>query len=156
MIVWCFNPVYTIHLFMWEKVAPFGCGVMGSLWVQTTGFGVCLWQSLNNLLGHLSNTHRQRMTIENLNLNGRVHTLFSESKTMSKLHCQGWKCLLPSILKLSEDFFCMQAELFKTKFNLMSLSFYSIDHRRISLPHPLPFESVFLRVCAFETQLWRN
>ena len=45
----------------------------------------------------------------------------------------------------------MQAELLKTKFNLMSLSFYSNDHRRISLPHPLPFESVFLRVCAFET-----
>ena len=45
----------------------------------------------------------------------------------------------------------MSAELFKTRFNLMSLSFYSIDHKRISLLHPLPFESVFLRVCAFET-----
>ena len=45
----------------------------------------------------------------------------------------------------------MYAELFKTKFNLMSLLSYSNDHRRISLPHPLPFESVFLRVCAFET-----
>ena len=33
----------------------------------------------------------------------------------------------------------------------MSLSFYSIDHRRISLPHPLSFESLFLRVCVFET-----
>ena len=37
----------------------------------------------------------------------------------------------------------MQADLFKTKFNLMSLSFHSNDHRRISIPHPLPFEGVF-------------
>ena len=35
------------------------------------------------------------------------------------------------------------AELFKTKYNLISLSFYSNDHRRISLPHPLAFQSVF-------------
>ena len=34
----------------------------------------------------------------------------------------------------------------------MSLSFYSNDHRRVSLPHPLPFESVFLGVYAFEIQ----
>ena len=129
---------------------------MASLWVKTTGFGVCLRPSLNNLPGHLSNTQRQRMTIENLILNGQVRTLFSENKTMSKINCQRRKCLLPSVLKLFEDFLCMQAELFKNKFNLMSLSFYSIDHRRISLPHPLPFESVFLRVCAFETQLWKN
>ena len=152
MIVWCFNPVDTIHLFLWEKIAPFGCGVMVRLWVQTTGFGVCLWQSLNNSSGHLSNTIMQRMTIENLILDGRVQILFSENKTMFKLHCHRWKCLLPSILKLFEEIFCMQAELFKTKFNLMSLSIYSNDHRRISLPHPLPFEIVFPRVCAFETQ----
>ena len=38
---------------------------------------------------HLSKTQRQRMTIENLILDGQVHTLFSENKTMSKLHCQG-------------------------------------------------------------------
>ena len=38
----------------------------------------------------------------------------------------------------------------------MSLSFYSNDSRRVSLSHPLPFESVFLRVCAFETQLWQK
>ena len=41
-------------------------------------------------------------------------------------------------------------------FNLMSLSFYSNDHRRISVPHPLPFESMFLRLSAFETQLCQN
>ena len=80
MIIWCFNPVDTIHLFLWEKIAPFGRGVMASLWVQTTGFGVCLWQSLNNSPGHLYNTQRQRMTIENLILNGQVHTLFSKTK----------------------------------------------------------------------------
>ena len=107
IIVWRFNPVYTIHLFLWEKIDPFGFGVMVSLWVQTTGFGVFLWQPLNNSPGHLSNTQRQRMTIENLILNGQVHTLFSENKTMSKLHCRRWKCLLPSILKLFEEFFCM-------------------------------------------------
>ena len=51
-IVWWFNPVDTIRLFLWEKIAPFGFGVMARLWVQTTGFGVCLWQSLNNSPGH--------------------------------------------------------------------------------------------------------
>ena len=156
MIVWCFNPIDTTHLFLREKIVPFGCGVMGRLWVKTTGFSVCLWQSLNNSSGHLSNTQRHRMTIKNLILDGQVHPLFSEDKTLSKLHCQRWKGLLPSLLKLVEEIFCMQAELFKTKFSLMSLSFYSNDHRRISLPHPLPFESVFLRVCSFETQLWQN
>ena len=107
MIVWCFSPVNTIRLFLWDKIAPFGCGVMASLCVQTICFGVCLWQILNNSLGHLSNTQRQRMTIENLILNGQVHTLFSENKTVSKLHFQRLKCLLPSILKPFEDFFCM-------------------------------------------------
>ena len=107
MIVWCFNHVNTTHLFLWEKIALLGCGVMARLWVQTTGFGVCLWQSLNNSLGHLSNTQRQRMTIENLILDVQVRTLFSETKTMSKLHCQRWKCLLPSVIKLFEEIFCM-------------------------------------------------
>ena len=156
IILWRFNPADTIHLFLSEKIAPFGCGVMARLWIQTTGFGVYLWQCLNDSLGHLSNPQWHRITIENLFLDGQVHILFSENKSMSKLHCQRWKCLLPSILKLFEDFFCMWAELFKTKFNLMSLSFHSNCHRRISLPHPLPFESVFLRVCAFETQFWQN
>ena len=41
-IAWCFKPVDTIHLFLWEKIAPLGCGVMASLWVQTTNFGVCI------------------------------------------------------------------------------------------------------------------
>ena len=113
MSVWCFNPVDTIHLFLWEKIAPFSCGVMASLWFQTAGFGVCLWQSLNDSPGHLSNTQRQRMTIENLILNGQVHTLFSENKTMSKPHCQRWKFLLPSILKLFEEFFACKLKCLK-------------------------------------------
>ena len=107
MIVWCFNPVDTTHLFQWEKIAPFGCSVMARLRVQTTGFGVCLWQSLNNSSGHLSYTQRHRMMIENLIIDGQVHTLFSENKTMSKRHCQGWKCLLTSTLKLFEEMVCM-------------------------------------------------
>ena len=95
MIEWCFNPVDTIHLFLWEKIAPFCCGLMARLWVQTTGFGVCLWQSLNDFLGHLSNTQRQRMTIENLILDVQVHTLFSENKRVSKLHCPRWNACFP-------------------------------------------------------------
>ena len=78
---------------------------MARLWIQTTGFGVSLRQSLNDSSGHLSNTQRHRKTIGILFLDGQVHTLFSENKLMSKLHCQRWKCLLPSILKLFEEFF---------------------------------------------------
>ena len=84
MIVWHFNPVDTIHLFLWEKIIPFGFGVIASLWFQTTGFGVCLWQSFNNSPGYLSNTQRQRMTIEKLILNGQVHTLLSGNKALSE------------------------------------------------------------------------
>ena len=50
IVWWCFNLVYTTtdnlrvldttHLFLWEKIAPFGCGVMTRLWRQTTAFGV--------------------------------------------------------------------------------------------------------------------
>ena len=63
-------------------------------------------------------------------------------------------------MKLFEDAFRMLGELFKTKFNLMSLSFYLNDHRKIPLPHLLPFERVCVcvcvwggGVCAFETRL---
>ena len=102
MLLWCFNPIDTIHLFLWEKISPFGCGVMARLWlVQTTGFGVCLWQSLNNSPGKFSNAQRQGMMIENPNLDGQVHTLFSENRTMSKLHWDEnacfpvyWNCLM--------------------------------------------------------------
>ena len=98
----------------------------------------------------MSNTHEHRTTIENLILDGTVQTLFSENKT--KTPFSEVKCLLPSIKKIFEEIFCMQAELFKTKFNLMSLSFCAI---RISSPHQLIFESEFLGVCAFKTQLWQ-
>ena len=69
------------------------------------------------------------MTIENLILDGKVHTLFSGNKTMSKLHCQRCKCLLQSILKLFEDCLACKRNCLKTKFKLMSLSFYSNEHR---------------------------
>ena len=107
MILWCFSPVDTTHLFQWETIAPFGCGVMTRLWVQTTGFGVCLWQSLYNSSGHLSNTQRLRMPIKNLILDAEVHTLFSENKPMSTLYCQRWKCLLSSMMEMFEEIFCM-------------------------------------------------
>ena len=54
-------------------------------------------------------------------------------------------------MKLFEEIFRMKFEMFKPKFNLISLSICQNDHRRIYLTHPLPFESVFLGVCAFET-----
>ena len=52
--------------------------------------------------------------------------------------------------------FCMKAKLLKRKFTLMPIPFYWNDHLTISLPNPLPFESVLLGVCGFETQLWQN
>ena len=60
-------------------------------------------------------------------------------------------CLLHGIIQLFEEIFSMQAEPIKTKFNLMSLSFYLNCHRIISLPHPLSSESVFLGVCVFDS-----
>ena len=98
MILWCFIPAVTTHFFLWEKIAPFGCDVVARLKILTTGFEVCLWQSLNNSSGHLSYTQRHRMTIENLFLDGQVHTLFSENQTMSKLHCQRWNACFPVYL----------------------------------------------------------
>ena len=123
----CFNPVDTIHLFLWEKIAPFGCGVMTRLWIQTTQFRVCLWQFLSDSSGHLPNTQRHRMTIENLILDGQVHKLFSDNKTMSKLHCQRWICLLPSILNCLQIFSacklnCLKQSLIWCHFHSTSLS----------------------------------
>ena len=142
MIVWCFNPVDTTHLFLWEKIVPFGCDVMARLWVQTTGLGVCLWQSLNNLSGHISNTQSHRMTIKNLIFDRQVHLLFSENKTMSKLHCQRWKCLLPSILKLFEDFFA--CKLTYLKHSLIWCHFHSTPMTSEEFHHPT---HCLLKVC---------
>ena len=48
-----------------------------------------------NSSGHLSNTQKHRMTIENLILDGPVQTLFSENKTIPKLYFQlGYKTFL--------------------------------------------------------------
>ena len=79
-------------------MACLGCEVMTSISVQTACFGVCLWQVLYNSAGHLSNTQKHRMTIENLILEGQVQTLFSENKTL----LTGVKCLLPRIMKRFE------------------------------------------------------
>ena len=64
IILLCFDPVNTTHLFLWEKIAPFGCGVMAILWIQTTDFDVCLLQSLNDSSGHLSNTQRHKWRLK--------------------------------------------------------------------------------------------
>ena len=57
-------------------------------------------------------------------------------------------------MKLFEEIFRMQYELFKAKIHLMSLLFCSNDHRRTSSPHPLPFESRdFVDMCGHELHL---
>ena len=142
MILLCFNPVSTIHLFLWGKIAAFGCCAMARLWIQITGFGFCLWQSLNDSLWHFSNTKRYRMTIENLILASQIHTLFSENKTMSKLHCQGWKCLLRSILKLFEEFFACKLNCLKQ--SLIWCNFHSTWMTTEEFLYPTHW---FLKVC---------
>ena len=52
-ILWCFNPVDTIHLFLWEKNCPFWLWRNGLTMDSDNCFDVCLWQSLNDSLGHL-------------------------------------------------------------------------------------------------------
>ena len=63
---------------------PFWLLRNGQTMGSDNGFGVCLWQSLNNSSGHLSNAQRHRMTIENLILDGQVHPLFSEKQNNVK------------------------------------------------------------------------
>ena len=113
---------------------------------QTMGsdnwFGICLWQSLNNLSGHLSNTQRHWMTIENLILDGQVHPMFSENKIMSKLHCQRWRCLLPSILKLFEDFFACKLNCLK-----QSLIWCHFHSTRMTIEEFLYPTHCLLKVC---------
>ena len=83
------------------------------------------------------------MMIENLIFDGPVQTLSPENLTIPKPHCQRRKCLLLRIMKLFEEIFRMQYELFKTKFNLVSLFVCSNDHR-IIFHHSLPLK-VLLR-----------
>ena len=143
MILWCFYPVNTTYLFLWTTIASFGCGVIARLWVQTTGFGVCLWQSLNTSPGHLSNTQqRHRMTIENPILDGQVCTLFSENKTTSKLHCQRWKCFLYSILKMFEEIFACKLNCLKQ--SLIWCHFYSTRMTKEEFLNPT---HCLLKVC---------
>ena len=76
-VSWCLNPIDTTHLFLWEKIDSMSCEVMTSLWVQTACLSVCLWQSLYNSVGYLSNTQKHRMTIKNLFLDGQVQVFES-------------------------------------------------------------------------------
>ena len=80
IILLCFNPVNTTHLFLWEKIAPFGCGVMTRLWIQTTGFDVCLWQSLHDSSGHLSNTQRHKWRLKIWFLMAKYKESFQKTK----------------------------------------------------------------------------
>ena len=86
MILWCFNPIDTTHILLREK-CPFW------LWRNDQTMGSEIWfcrlsvTIFVQFVGTFSNTQRYRMTIENLILDGQVHTLFSENETMSKLHC---------------------------------------------------------------------
>ena len=41
--------------------------------------------------------------------------------------------------ELYEEIFRILVELLKIQFNVVSLSFCSNEHKRISFPHPLPF-----------------
>ena len=118
--LWCFNPVDTM------RETDYG---FRQFW------GVFLWKSLYNSSIHLSNSQGHKMTFGNLILDDPVHTLLSENKPMSKLHCQRWNYL--------KEFLHVRAEPIKTEFNLMSMFCYSNNHKIISLPHPRPFESVF-------------
>ena len=149
MIVWCFNPVVTTHLFLWEKIAPFGYGVMARLWVQTTGFGVCLWQSLNNSSGHLSNTQRYRMTIENLILDGQVHTLFSENKTMSNSIVRNENACCPVYWNCLKKFFACKLNCLKQ--SLIWCHFYSTRKTTEEFLYPT---HCLLKVCFEGMFIW--
>ena len=106
-VLWCFNPVNTTHLFLREKIAPFGSGVMARLWIKTTGFDVCLWQSLNDSSGHLSNTQRHRMTIENLILDDKyIHVYCFQKTKQCQTPLSEMKMLASQYIE-TVRFFCM-------------------------------------------------
>ena len=67
-----------------EKIAPFGCGIMKDYGFRHLVLAFVCDNLSKNSSGHLSNTQRHRMTIENLIFDGQVDTLFSENKTMLK------------------------------------------------------------------------
>ena len=129
---------------------PFWQWRNGQTMDSENGFGVCLWQSLNDSTGHLSNTQWHRMMIENLILDGQVHTLFSENKTMSKLHCQIWKCLLPSVLKLFKDFF------FACKLNCLKLCsiWCHVHFTRMTIEKFLYPTDCLLKACFEDMCIW--
>ena len=88
MILWCFNPINTTHLFILERLAPFGRGVMTRLYVQTTVLAFLFDNLCTIRQGIFITLKGIEITIENLILDDQVHTFSSENETMSKLHCQ--------------------------------------------------------------------
>ena len=65
---------------------------------------------------------------------------FQKTKQYQNSSVRG-KNVCSSIIQLFEKIFALKADLLKTKFNLMSFS----------LPHSLPFESMFLGRCIWDT-----
>ena len=119
-------------------------------------FGVWLWQSLKIRRDIFLTLNGIKWRLKIWFLMAKYTHWYQKRKQCQNSIVRDENACFPVYWNCLKIFFCMLAELFKTKFNLVSLSFYSNDHKKISLPHPLPFESVFLRVCAFETQLWQN
>ena len=156
MILLCLNPVNTTHLFLWEKIGPFGCGVMARLWIQTTGFRVCLWQSFNDSSGHLSNTQRHKWRLKIWFL----MTMYTHCIQITK-QCQN------PIVRDENACFPVYWNSFKTflacKLNCLKQSliwchFHSTRTTSEEFLYPTHclLKFWFLRVIAFETQLWQN
>ena len=91
------------------------------------------------------------MTIENLILDGQVHPLFSEKQNNVKTLLSEMKMLASQYIETVWRIFCMQAELFKTKFNLMSLSFYSNDQKNFLTPPTAFWKCVFEGMFIWDT-----
>ena len=92
--------------------------------------------------GHLSNAQRHRMPIENLILDGQVRTLFSENKTMSKLHCQRWKCCFQVYWNCLKK--CFACKLNCLKQSLIWCHFHSTRMTKEEFLHPT---HCLLKVC---------
>ena len=92
-----------------------------------------------------------RMMIENLILDGLVQTLLSENGV--KIPLSEMKMFASQNIRncLKKSFAC---KLNCLKQSLFWCHYHSThDHRRISLPISLPFESLFLGACAFQNVL---
>ena len=72
----CLSPVNLVR-----DNCLFGLWSYDNLWFQTACLGVCRWLYAYNSAGHLTNTHKHRITIENLILDIPLQTLVSEKNT---------------------------------------------------------------------------